>query len=797
MAKDESGKVIKLDAAAAAKLDKRRRRKDKVTNGLIAGGGIFVLIAITAIFFELLRVSLPLFTGGGSEEVNHYKTAAVTPNTALLQIDEHNETGMRLLPNAQLEFFNIKTNKPIKTFTLPVPAGVKVSKVKRGTIVQHHVGLGLSNGQLVVFQPEMQSQGLGKDRVVTVNVKYPYGNTPLTVNDAGTPLTIYDIQDQSGELAVMAVLNGQLVLQTYTNEAGGDEGGLSLAGSAFNIEGEDTTDAVFTRTANIPIAAANNIKAVEIGQGGRRLYAVAKNGKIEVMRHHNGQVTPHQSIDTKAEVSAVSMLQGDISLLIGDTKGNVHQWFNVKDTKDDGTETNTLTKIRSFHLAGSPITTIEPEVSRKGIVAGDETGNVGYFYTTSNRTLDRMKMGDKPITALNMSAHGDGLLVGNTTENSFWKLDAEHPEFSTSAMWGKVWYESYPKPNYTWQSSAGNVDYEPKISLMPLTFGTLKAAFWAMLLSAPLAIAGAMYTAVFMSPVLRTKVKPALELMEALPTVILGFLAGLWLAPIVTQNLPAVFILLIVAPIVILLAGFLWVQMPLERRNSIPAGITPAVLVLPLIIAGVITFLISDYVETKVFSQFSGSMVEFVKADTIDFSKSLGSFFSTGHFDAQYGGLGIEYVNLNALIVGLMMGFAVIPTIFSIAEDALFAVPRHLTNGSLALGATPWQTMTRVILPTASPGIFSALMIGLGRAVGETMIVLMATGNTPIMDLSLFNGMRTLSANVAVEMGEAELGSTHYRVLFLSALVLFILTFFLNTLAEVVRNRLRKKYGSL
>jgi phosphate transport system permease protein len=157
----------------------------------------------------------------------------------------------------------------------------------------------------------------------------------------------------------------------------------------------------------------------------------------------------------------------------------------------------------------------------------------------------------------------------------------------------------------------------------------------------------------------------------------------------------------------------------------------------------------------------------------------------------------LKFDQRNSLIVGLVMGFAVIAPIFSISEDALFAVPRHITNGSLALGATQWQTLIRVVLPTASPGIFSAVMIGFGRAVGETMIVLMATGNTPVMEWNIFEGMRTLSANVAVEMGEAEVGSTHFRVLFLSALVLFVLTFVLNTVAEVVRGRLRKKYGSL
>lgn len=158
---------------------------------------------------------------------------------------------------------------------------------------------------------------------------------------------------------------------------------------------------------------------------------------------------------------------------------------------------------------------------------------------------------------------------------------------------------------------------------------------------------------------------------------------------------------------------------------------------------------------------------------------------------------GITYDQRNSLVVGMAIGFAVIPTIFSISEDAVFGVPRHLTSGSLALGATPWQTVVGVVILTASPGIFSAVMIGLGRAVGETMIVLMATGNTPIMDMNIFQGFRALSANIAVEMPESEVGSTHFRVLFLAALVLFLVTFVVNTVAEIVRQRLRVKYSNL
>ncbi len=159
--------------------------------------------------------------------------------------------------------------------------------------------------------------------------------------------------------------------------------------------------------------------------------------------------------------------------------------------------------------------------------------------------------------------------------------------------------------------------------------------------------------------------------------------------------------------------------------------------------------------------------------------------------------LNLVYDQRNCLVVGIAMGFAVIPIIFTIAEDAFTSVPQHLTAASLALGASRWQTAIRVVLPTASPGIFSAVMIGFGRAVGETMIVLMATGNTPVLDWSVFDGMRTLSANIAVEIPEAPHGGTLYRTLFLAGLVLFFMTFLVNTLAELVRQRLRERYKAI
>lgn len=155
------------------------------------------------------------------------------------------------------------------------------------------------------------------------------------------------------------------------------------------------------------------------------------------------------------------------------------------------------------------------------------------------------------------------------------------------------------------------------------------------------------------------------------------------------------------------------------------------------------------------------------------------------------------YSQRNTLVVGFVMGFAVIPIIYTISEDALRAVPSGLRSASLGTGATRWQTAVRVVLPVAGSGIFSACMVGLGRAVGETMIVLMATGNTPEMTANIFSGFRTLAANIAVELPEAPRGGGHYRVLFMCGLVLFVMTLVINTTAEIVRQRVRKKNAAL
>jgi phosphate transport system permease protein len=155
---------------------------------------------------------------------------------------------------------------------------------------------------------------------------------------------------------------------------------------------------------------------------------------------------------------------------------------------------------------------------------------------------------------------------------------------------------------------------------------------------------------------------------------------------------------------------------------------------------------------------------------------------------------------LTALAGSVILGYMALPTIISVAEDALDAVPKSYRDAALALGATNWQTIWRVTVPAARSGILTAMMLGVGRAIGETMAVMMVTGNAARMPLTLNSFLmpvRTMTATIAAEMGEVAQGSTHYHVLFAIGLVLFLVTFIINLIAAGTIFRQGKRYGRL
>ena len=734
---------------------KRRMRalKDHLTRWYVFIGGLAVLGAITLIFFFLGYVVLPLFQGA---DLNAKQ--AITPvwmqdagKPLMLSVEEQNQVGMRVSDQGMVLFFNAKSGEELSRVNLPLPADTHVTSLGEDQPGNPVVVLGLSNGQALVFRHTYKVSYPDGKKTISPAIEYPYGEAPVALDPQGRALDHVNLSVNDSTLVLAGSTGAQLHV-------------LSLASEENMMTGEVTNSETRIELPQM----TEKVKALYIDPRQQWLYVINGRAQADVFSLRDKSLNGRYKLaeDATTEITASTQLVGGISLILGDSTGSLSQWFMARDP--DGEQR--FKHIRSFKMGDSPIVEITAEQRRKGFLALDAAGDIGVFHSTAHRTLLVEKVAEGP-GVMALSPRANRIIVEEGGKLLPLTLKNPHPEVSWSALWSKVWYENYDEPKYVWQSTAANTDFEPKMSLAPLTFGTLKAAFYAMLLAAPLAVAAAIYTAYFMAPSLRRKVKPVIELMEAMPTVILGFFAGLFLAPYVEGHLPGIFSLLVLMPIGILVAGFTWSRLPESIRLRVPDGWESLILIPVILFVCGLSLYMSPFMEAWF---FGGDMRLWISHD-----------------------LGITYDQRNALVVGLAMGFAVIPNIYSIAEDAVFSVPRGLTLGSLALGATPWQTMTRVVILTASPGIFSALMIGMGRAVGETMIVLMATGNTPVMEMNLFEGLRTLAANVAVEMPESEVGGSHYRVLFLSALVLLLFTFVMNTVAELIRQRLRKKYSSL
>ena len=733
-----------------------RRFKDRLATGTITAGGGAVLMAILLIFFYLLYEVLPLFGNASVEAKSEYSWQGTGELPLYLAMEEQGEVGFSVDSAARGYFFEIDSGSARETVSLAENAA-PVSVVAAESAESRLLALGHSDGEVTLLKHEYRLSYPGGERLINPYVETPYPGQQFVLGEGA--VRVLAVRDSEDALVIAAELQGkQFVVHRYNKE-------VDFLTEEVVLESE---------TLNVP-PVSGDTSALYIGSSQRWLYRLDSGGNFSVfdlrsVDENNALELVHRGelFEQGGILSGSELLLGGISLLAASDRGELVQFFMVRNEQG-----NQLQRIREFDTEGASLDTLIPEHRRKGFLGLSDQGELQIYHSTAHRTLLRKDVISDSANLLSaISPRGNKLLLLDKGGHvRTWTIDNEHPDISWSALWQKVWYESYQEPEYVWQSSASNNDFEPKYSFSPLAFGTLKAAFYTMLIAAPLGICGAIYTAYFMAPALRRKVKPLIELMEALPTVILGFLAGLWLAPFVENYLTGVFAIFLIMPIGVLLFAFGWSRLPQRWRVVVPDGWHAVVLIPVVILLGYISFSSNDMLELWL---FGGDMRVWITTE-----------------------LGISFDQRNALVVGIAMGMAVIPTIFSITEDAIFAVPRHLSYGSLALGATPWQTLVGVVLPTASPGIFSALMIGMGRAVGETMIVLMATGNTPIMDANIFEGMRTLAANIAVEVPEAEVDSTHFRVLFLAAFVLFMFTFVVNTAAELIRQRLRIKYGSL
>lgn len=596
---------------------------------------------------------------------------------------------------------------------------------------------------------------------------------------------------------------------------------------------------------------------------GMNVLAVWKDGTCERFtkrKDESGEVIKIESVervplfvgDGRRSVTAAIMLLGGQSLVVGDSTGVVQAFTPVP-----GVDGVRLVRTATFDV-GSEVRTLSTSRRVRAVVVGTAAGRVVVHHVTSDKRLadlvvPRGKNGTaaSAITAAILTPKSDAIwAMDSEFDSALWRTDLKHPEVSLGTLFGKVQYEGLSNPEWVYQSSAAGDEVEPKYSMVPLIYGTLKATVVAMLIAIPLAVLCAVYTSEFMRPSTRRVVKPTLEMMASLPSVVLGFIAAMVVSPWVAEHLVRVLVALVTVPVLVVVGGYVWQLIPRSSTGLIGPTRKMAAMSLVIVLGVALAWVLGPTLERAMFggdmrlwldgqrgtawpgwwvllslptivavwygmhrhemrrrrsgrtgmmpASAARELLRFLAVVMAGLVSALGVAYvlqSLG-LDPRESILG-TFTQRNTLVVGVIMGFAVVPIIYTISEDALRSVPASLRTASLGSGATPWQTAVRIVLPAAGSGVFSACMIGLGRAVGETMIVLMATGNTPEMSMNIFSGLRTLAANIAVELPEAPPGSTHYRVLVACGLVLFAMTFIINTSAEVVRQRVRKRLAAL
>jgi phosphate transport system permease protein len=734
-------------------LDKSRRN-DRVAEVLIRIGGVMVIVSVVWILVMISRVALPLFYPASAKTAATVKLPATITGRILAVGTAENQDGAFVL-DERGTFHFLKSADGVVTAVIPtpnIPAGagrVVAAEAAGKSLYNLHWDNGAISSVTVALSSAKSADGtisLSHDITAQEDISFAASGE--------VKQTFARLLEGQGAVRVDR-LNDDRVLVTH-----------NLVEK--DLLGNEKRSSV---RSELGASLGGRLSAVAVDSKGHYLYLGTDSGWLQRWDiSEPGQPRILDSLpasNNRRAITSLTLVLGDVSLAVGDAAGVLTTWFPVK-VSGSG-EDRRLTRIHTLRPADGPVALILPSPRDKTLFsfAGRE---IHADHMTSERALLSLKNTDV-ITHAALSPKGNTLAVLDSARTlTLRKLDIPHPEISFGTLFGKIWYEGYDKPEYAWQSSAANDDFEPKLSLVPLVFGTIKATLFAMLFAVPLALLAALYTSQFMSPKLKGRVKPVVEIMAAIPSVVIGFLAGLWLAPLVDKSVLTVFLCIIIVPLMLLVVIFFWKRI---KTASLLQKITRGhefIALIPVVLLGIyLAFLLSGLAELQLFGG--------------DFKQWL------------FSSLGVRYDQRNSIIIAIALGFAVIPIIFTIAEDAISNVPRNLTAASLALGASRWQTAWRVVLPSALPGVFSAVMIGFGRAIGETMIVLMATGNTPILSWSLFNGLRSLSANIAVEIPEAPLNSSLYRVLFLSAVLLFIFTFIINTVAEGLRQRFRKKYG--
>ncbi len=733
---------------------------DRFMTLFISCGGIGIILAVFAICVFIVAQVVPLFRGARVEPLKDRSDLDVRgalpagSQIAVLGLDEWAERPFILATDGTLSFIGAAGPAQGSAVT-----GGKQITASDYDVLRQRVTVGTASGTVQSVRITYKAEFAGGIRTVVSSV---VPGESLEVGSKTSAVTAVAWVDRDDERLVAAVVDGGTPEKSTR--------ALKVQFGAADAPIVDLTSLV----TGIP-------DRVMVDEHLDFIVVCATDGNVTFLYRTGSTFAVRQVFqpfaDAKAQtIASAFLLFGDASLVFTNPEG-LNRQFSLFIKPGEDTRRFGLTKEYDPLPAGASFTAIS--VRNKAFLIGSgHHASLRYGTSASIRWSDDLPF--LPTRGVINAKYNRIALLDEDLHLHLYQLRDPHPEAGFRAFFGKVWYEGFAEPKYEWQSTGGSDDFEPKLSMVSLIFGTFKATFYTLLFAVPVALLAAIYTAEFMALRFKAVIKPAVEIMASLPSVVLGFLAALWLAPIIEERFPSVLLMTISVPLTACLVGFGWSRFPPSVRSKLPNGWEFLVLIPLLVVVGGIAWSLGPYLEQLLFT---------VKLNDGTHIADFRRWWTET--------TGLSYEQRNSLVLGVMMGFAVIPIIFTIAEDSLSNVPTALRSASLAMGASRWQTAIRIVVPTASAGIFSALMIGLGRAIGETMIVVMASGNTGIIDLNIFNGLRTLAANIAVELPEAPQGGTLYRALFLGALLLFIFTFTVNTVAEVMRARLREKYKTV
>lgn len=726
---------------------------DRLMGWLIRCGGVAVILSVFGIFYFVVKEVIPLFR---QANVSAAGKVASGSSPTVLGVDEWGEMPFFYDGGNKVVFVNVSDGSR-NELEVPELAGLKVT-AHAFDVSHHRVSVGLEDGRVGSFLVQYQRK-FTEDRKSTIEPEIlpepwfslQHGTGSVTALSYGDSVAgrVIAVKRSDGKVAILRL---------------GMKKGLIGAGKLSLIGESDVTAELNAKP-----------RLLRSSQNGAMVLIACANGDVIYFLTDAAGVTKRQTFRPFGNQPPVQMdfLFGGVSVVLTTEDGRQEQWSLFR---NGGSGERLFGKTKEFPKLPVGHVTFAASQRNRTFLTGSGR-DLSIRHSTSGAVRWSGTLDIEPAVAV-LDAKGANFLVAAADGTARrYAVNDPHPEASWRAFFGKVWYEGGSEPVYQWQSNGGSDDFEPKLSLIPLIFGSLKGTAYALLFSIPIALLAAIFSASFLPPGVKRIVKPVMEIMSSLPSVVLGFLAGLWLAPILETRVPSVICMALAVPLTALVVGYIWCRLPIGFRNRFGGG-SEWMIVLPfLALAGWTGWAFGPVLEAWAFVYKDPSSGRAIADFRLWWPQTFG----------------ISFEQRNSMVLGFIMGFAVIPVIFTIAEDALSNVPKSLTAAASALGANRWQVVKTVMLPVASSGIFSALMIGFGRAVGETMIMVMATGNTPVTEWNLFNGMRTLSANIAVELPEASVGSTHYRTLFLGAIVLFGMTFVMNTFAEVLRQRLRDR----